>query len=271
MKHGTRPTKNSHKDYDWHRTYGTVAPLVFPDTYLCDAGLTMPNQNALDTEFTPPVPPEPEGCTNFAQADLATDLTGKIHSPADLEAVTHANALGGYDIRKSLMATKSFGWITVFFNITLHPSQALDYFDTLRLAQISGIPEKRSITFGTPWYPSWEQWAKQGQSILQMPTPGELAAIARNNEAFPWHDSKLDGWLMKNGNLVYRDKSWQGRGVGDGGFLYFPREVINYLSTINGVAAFTATTGEAPPIQTVSLSISEWFWSHWRSLIGLDY
>ena len=259
MKNGCRPTRIDHRDYDFIKSHKLGATLAqFQDEYLADANLTMPDQETADTEFTPPTPPMPYGCTDFAQADLATDLTKQIHNPNYLESMTHANEDGGCDIRTSLNAAVQMGWFKQYFNVTT--SGLLDYFDSFRLAQLMGVNagENRSITWGTPWFSSWEQAAIAGQKVMPMPTDDELAAIRKNSNAFNWHDSKLDGWTSINGVLVYRDKSWQGTTIG---FLYFPREVINMVMSLNGTAAFIPTLTPVTNPVTISLNTLQWILS----------
>lgn len=252
IKHGARPTRIKHTDYDFlksHRFGGTVIPTKFADEYFADAGLTMPNQDVSDEEYSPPTPPMSLGCTDFTDADLKTDIEKKIYSPNDVEAITHANALGGYDIRRSLDACTQpttlnpnrLGWFKQYFN--LRASGVFDYFDTFRIAQTLGINagEARSISWGTPWFPSWEAAAQAGQFIMPMPTSDELATLRRDAFAYPWHNSKLSGWTTKNGVQVYCNKSWQGRGIGDQGVIGFTREVINMVMSFSGTVAFTAT------------------------------
>lgn len=261
INHGTRPVRINHKDFDFLKSHRlgaiTASDTQFADQFFADAGLTMPNQEMEDTEFTPAVPPIPEGCTDEAQADIATDLTKTIHNPNDLEIITRANADGGCEMQTSLDAAVSLGWFKQYFKIVA--SGALDYFDSFRLAQLMGVNvgENRSITWCTPWFPSWEAAALAGKSVMPSPTIAELASIA----TMPWHNSKLDGWTSVNGGWVYRDKSWQGNQVGDKGFLYFPRDVINLVMGITGTAAFTPTNNPILNPQTISVTPFEWILS----------
>ncbi len=268
VKNGTRPTRQKHTDRDLFKSFGAVIPPSFPDEYLCDSGLTMLDQNADG---------EPYGCTNYSQADLATDLTGKIHNPADLEAVTHANAKGGYDIRDSLdAARKILKWFTGYYNI--RASGILDFFDAFRLAQLSVKDvEKRSITFGTPWFPSWEIACNsidpstgKHYFIMPMPTDAELKAIRSSSNTFGWHDSKLDGWTTRNGIVVYRDKSWQGTNIGENGFIAFDRATINTVMSIKGTVGYTGTNLIPTSIQTVDMGLVAFIVSYVRSLLGLQ-
>lgn len=274
MKNGTKPTKIDYRDRDFHLSFGTTTPQ-FPPEYFCDAGLTMYDQNADGQPF---------GCTNYSSADLATDLNKEIHNPFDLEAVTHANQKGGYDIRQSLLAAKSLGWIEGFYNIKAYFPN--DFFDAFRTAQLSGLAEKRSITWGTPWFPSWEAaivgnyivkeadgsyTQKAGapkQMVMPMPLDIELQQIRSNLASFGWHDSKLDGWTTKEGKLVYRDKSWQGENIGENGFIYFPREVINTVMSIGGTVGFTATNMAPDKVVKIDLPAIQWLLSYVRTLVG---
>jgi len=269
IKHGARPTRIKHTDYDFlnsHRLGGvTAGDADFKDEYFADCGLWgVPNQDMLQT-FAPTgqpsfiVPAIPFGCTDYGQAGLANDLTKTLHNPMVLDAVTNANANHGCDIRTSLDAAVKIGWIKQYFNLVA--KGAIDYFDTFRVAQVVGVnsKENRSITWGTPWFPSWEQAGLKGISIMPMPTDAELAA-ARNprDTTLPWHDSKLDGWTTKNGILVYRDESWQGEGMGEDGFIFFPREVINMVMSIPGTVAFIATLSTIPSPKTVDVTTLQW-------------
>lgn len=269
IKHGTRPSRIDHRDYDYIKSHNfgaiTAGDAQFPDEFFADAGLTMPNQETVDAEYTPPTPAMPFGCTNYTQADLATDLTKQIHNPNDLEAITHANAKGGLDIRESLdAARKQLGWFKNFYNI--RASGRLDFTDSFRLAQITGLNqnENRAISWGTPWFLSWEQALLRGDSIMPMPTTTELNSIS----SLPWHNSKLDGWTTKNGILVYRDKSLQGNTIGDRGFIYFPREVINVVMGISGTVGFTATNIPSFAPQTIDITRLQYILSLLRSLIA---
>lgn len=277
ISHGARPTRLKHTDYDFlksHRFAGGTPE--FKDEYFADAGLTMPDQNHVCSEFVPPTPPMPFGCTNFIQADLATDLTRRMHNPLFLENITHANAKGGLDIRDSLDACTPpttlkpcrLGWITQFFNV--RSQGRIDFFDAFRIAQVMGVNagEHRSITWGTPWFPSWEESINNGLRVMPMPTTQELAQIRKNFLSMPWHNSKLDGWTTNNGVLLYRDKSLQGPDIGDHGFIYFPREVINMVMSLKYTIAFTASNiGVEKPLP-IDVNTVQWIVSFLRTLLS---
>lgn len=276
IKNGTRPVKKSHKDFDYLKSHhgailsGAIQPPTFPAEYLCDFKGNTRNQNINDTSFSPIVAAEPEGCTNYTSSSVATDLTeGKtIYRPDTLEALTHANQNGGFEVRDSLtIAMNSLKWFSAIFAVIAH--SPLDYFDTFRLAIFSGAPEMRSISIGTPWFPSWEEACQSGVALMPMPTSDELAEIFNPN--MPWHNHKLDGWFTYNSQLVLRDESWQGTDIGDNGYVYFTRDVINAIMTLQGTGAFTASRmglGDAVP---VTLTYLEWITSFVRTLFGLQY
>jgi hypothetical protein len=61
--------------------------------------------------------------------------------------------------------------------------------------------------------------------------------------------------------------------VGVGGYLYFPREVVNNVMRISGTCAFTATNIPLDPvdIRTISVSTVQWIASLLRNLMSYSY
>ena len=264
IKHGTRSSRVDHRDFDFFKSFGTIAPPTFPTEYFTDAGLWMPNQEISDViQGLPTIPPLPYGCTDYTQSDLANDELGQLlRNPLDLDNADHANASGGIDIRTSLNAAIQLGWFKYYFNIQAN-TPVLDFFDAIRLAAFSGAPEKRSVSWGTPWYSEWEN-AAQTQSIMPSPQSYDPANL-------PWHNSKLCGWKTINEIPYLINKSWQGTQIGDKGFLYFPREVVNAVMAVSGSVAFTATQAEVANVQTIDVSVVQWIVSFMRNLLGYNY
>lgn len=257
MNKGLQCPLPSHKDYEFFGSFGLVGTVPsFPPDFNTDAGLGMPDQNADGQPF---------GCTNYSQADLATDLTSTPRIPAMLEDVTHANASGGYSIRESMDAARKLGWFKWYFNLQQY--DPLDWFDTIRYAQLiaSGTGESRSVSIGTPWFPSWEQAALTKQPVLPMPTPEEITAIAKNSNAFGWHNWDCKGWTPVNGSPMLRCKSWQGTRVGTAGWLYVPREVVNVVMSLKYTVAYVPTMVDTPVIARVSLPLLQYFMSFIRN------
>lgn len=259
---GTRSTKIDHRDRSFHRSFGTIAPVSFPLELNNDSGLWVPDQNEpIPSPFN--LPALPEGCTDFTQSGLASDLVGILKDPLALEGLTHANEDGGTDIRTSLLAAKSLEWINGFYNI--QSSGIIDAFDSIRIAMLSGLPEKRSVSWGTPWFGEWEMNANPSvnpSGIMPMPQTLSTANL-------PWHNSKICGWTTINGIPYLIDLSWQGNTVGKNGFLYFPREVVNAIMTVSGTVAYTGTLQAPPFIGTIDVSIVQMIVSYIKNLLKM--
>lgn len=262
MKHGLQRPTLDHRDRDFLKSFKLrgVAP-VFPDEYNTDAGLWMPDQNTVNPEF-PNTPSQPNGCTNFTQGDISADLDGKLKDPAVLEALTHANQNGGYDIRESLLMAKRIGWITGFYNIQAYAP--LDYFDAIRYAAFSGYPEKRSVSIGTPWYPDWQIDAVRKTSIMSMPPD-------LNDANLGWHNWKIGGWKTIAGESYLKCKPLEGKNVGDGGWLYFDRPTINAVMALKYTIAFTATLATPPTIAPIDMAAFDKLYSFLRNFLFLRY
>lgn len=266
MRNGARPTKPRHLNFDFIKSFhpqiyaGTAEYPTFPPEYLTDDGSWMPDQNADGL---------PDGCTDYGTANLAKNL-GVSATPQELENITNANKLGGYSIQMALDAARTvLKWFTATYEI--NATGILDYFDAFRLAQSSGIPEKRSISWGTPWFLSWENAARAGQFIMPMPTNAELTIARTDPDSLPWHDSALIGWTPESGVTIYNDKSWQGTTVGRKGMIGFTRETINTVMALNGTAAFTASDQTPNSIETIDLSFIETWISYIRTWTGIWY
>lgn len=263
MQSGLRPTRADARDYDLiksehPRLYAGLASLPsFPAEFDVDAGLWVPNQ--LEPQaFTglPNIPALPFGCTSYSQSDLCVDDDGRLYNPMDLEAITHANAQGGAEIRVALDAAKKAFGRTAYFNI--RPSGIIDAFDAARLAMYSGQPEKRAVSVGSIWYNAWMRIGSDG--ILSMPSVLRILG--------PWHNWVICGWVTINGVLYLKGKSWQGPEFGKGGFHYISREVFNSIMSVPGTVMFTITNLPPSQIQTVDMNIVERIMSFMRNLIA---
>lgn len=265
MINGTKPERLKWKDFDYIRSFhkeiafGAAAYPIFPKEYLTDKTNWYPDQNAEG---------EPYGCTNYSSAKLARILGISYATPQALEAVTHANASNGYSVLASIDAART---VLKWFNwrYTIQAKGKLDYFDAFRLAQVSGIPEQRAISAGSPWPASWETAVLSGNRIMPMPTADELKNMKNGGGGMSWHNYVFDGFSdqfpIAPGKLLYRADSWQG----DKDPIYFPREVINVVFDFYGTIAVTATSAKPPSIATVSLP--DWFWSLVNSWLGARY
>lgn len=251
MQHGVQPVRPDSRDYDFHKTFAAkVGSLgIFPDSFSTDAGLTMPDQEYQNDQFTPPVPPLPNGCTDYCSSELCIDEDKKLYNPIDIENVTHANAEGGCDVRVSLAAALSVYRREAYFNIA--QANGADFFDSFRAAIYAA---SRSISLVTPWYKEWQQNGPSSGLLLQ---PTNTLAVTTPDGALPWHNHKLCGWETINGEPVLTDKSWQGNIIGNKGFLYLNRSTINAVMELSGTGAFTLAPTQGATIQTVEIGLYE--------------
>lgn len=237
IRHGTRPVKRDIRDYSRERTFGSVS--IFPDDFTVDAGLTMPDQEQPDLQFTPPLPPLPYGCTDYTSSELCTDEDKKLYNPIDLENVTHANANKGCDMRVSLSAALTVYNRAAYFNVGSAP----DAFDGIRSAIYAS---QSSISIGTPWFIEWAT-----------PQKGIIPSVFVQTGLEPWHNWKVSGWKTINGIVYLCGKTWQGMNYGDQGWAYFPRETVNAVMALEGTAAYTIESLLNASVATVDAGLYE--------------
>lgn len=242
MEHGTGPVAKDKRDYDYHKTFGTVSVPAFPENFSIDAGLTMPNQEADGLPF---------GCTSYTSSDLCTDEDGLTYD--DYSYLYHLTPPGtdseGREMRAALSTICKYGpknkngtvgpKRTAYFNIKA--SGIIDAFDAVRVAIYSTQDEKRGVSAATPWFGGFF---------------GPIASTATFDPAYAsWHNHAIKGWKTINGVPYLLSKPWQGPNYGDKGWVYFSREVWNQLMKIDGSAAFTLSKVAPGDIQTVGV---EW-------------
>ena len=252
---GCKPTPLSHRDYSYHknreRLYGALTTPQFPPFYQADRIFWRPNQSiAEDTPIKHTA--QPEGCTNFSTAYCANNLLGTFtYSPDELEAVTHANAQGGADVRSQLNTARSMGWFPAYYNVRAQPLLGVDMFDAISLSLMEGALEHRVVTVGTPWYAEFE--AVDASGVLSMPNLDNIAS---------WHNSDFLGRITINGIPYLMNESHQGTEYGDKGLCYWSRELVNAVFSINGSIAFVPAHAVEDPA-TITLS----WWNTVMSLI----
>ncbi len=262
MVNGTWPERLRRRDRDYIRSFhpqiysGIASYPEFPAEFLVDKTGWFPDQN---------IEGEPNGCTNYSQTKLARILGITNATPQALEDVTNANKLGGFGVLASIdAARKVLNWFS--WRYTIQTTGILDYFDAFRLAQVSGLPEQRAISIGTPWFFTWEQAALSGTKILPMPTQNEIQQAKTNPNSLSWHNYVADGFSQNfpiaPGKPLYRLESHQGPQVD---YLYIDRATLNVVMDIYGTIAVTATNQNAPVIARVPLP--DWFWSLWHSWV----
>lgn len=257
MESGLKPIKHDKRDYSYSRTFGTLALPDMPLEYNCDAGLTMPDQNAEG---------RPYGCTGYTQAELASDEDQVAYNPGFtydktryLEG-TEGNV--GCDLRTSLESTIVYGVQRhdettdgealqhrrgQYFHVTDNPN--LDAFDDIKTTLWNERASRRSISIGTPWFNEW--------------SPGRDGILSENFVYdfvwfhYAWHNWKICGWKVVNGEQYLIGKSWQGRNYGDGGWVYLSRKAINKVMLIDGCGAYTLAKARPEHVRNIQLTLAK--------------
>lgn len=245
IQNGALPITPDHRDYDFHKTFGGVTSI--PDSYLSDAGLTMPDQNADGY---------PNGCVRYTTTELCND---EDKCEYDREVVFHnMEAMG---VERQAPADVKVGLKSVInFGIAKKGEDASEwskhrrgaYYAVDRTTDIaSGIAEAMtkytalwnkpcSVSVGSPWYYSFENIGADG--IISMPHKGEGSSN---------HNYKICGWKPIHGKRHFIIKSWQGAGYGDKGYCYMPDAVINHLLTQYWTGAYVLApfTGDTSQVR----------------------
>lgn len=247
MKTGVQKVRKDHRDYSFPRTFG--ATNTFPDSFDLDAGFGFPDQNEDGL---------PEGCTGYTQASICEDEDKAHYKPSYTYDQTRRMA-GTYpqpvacDIRTALKSTIVYGVQGIFettdgqagihrrgayYNVVDSPD--LDAFDDIRSAIFTNT---RSVSMATPWYHEWQNIGGNGIVPYPMTPPAT------------WHNWKVSGWKMINGQPYLIGKSWQGKTYGDGGRHYVSRETVNKIMAVQGSGAFTVRRATPADYATVKLSM----------------
>lgn len=248
IKNGVLPNRKDHRDYSYHRTFGSVILSRIPDEFDFDVHLTMPDQNA-DGLY--------QACTSYTHTDIYTDETKQLSSPLELYKKT-MEVLGikstdsrylkvPSDIRHALKAAQQLLGFPSYFDVL--DNKPFDTFDTIRMVMSS---ESKPVTVGTPWLKEWES-----------PQNGIITEVFIYDESAAWHCYKFSGVKKINGVLYLIAKSWQGKNYGDGGLVYFPRSVVNKAFGIGGTFAYTLAT---PPVNEGDIKPVTLPW--WQDLLS---
>lgn len=255
MVSGTRPAEHLYKLRKFHKVFGGSIPAQISDFNL-DAGLTMPDQEK-DQAYTE--------CTGYTVADILTDIWKKPCSPdfnystalfldgdapgtngaSFHAALESAVVFGGLpkELAKINAATNGELFISNWWNWTDAEKLAAfpnrqngvldvlgngDAFNSILSAMYTG---KISISIGSPWFEEWYQDNSNHTGIVNMPII---------DGSYPsWHNWKICGLKTINGIQYLIGKTWQGASVGDNGWLYFSRDVINAALSVYGSGALT--------------------------------
>lgn len=280
IRSGITPVLPDHRNLSFPRTFGSVSPETLPDEYSCEAGFSVPDQNADGLPF---------GCSGYSQSELCQDEDGVRYSPEYTyrKGQLLDGTLGqevGVTLKKSLKSLVVYGALpgdVLFTDATdtaldqvagpqrrgryfeVEDKTELDSFDDVRSALWLNRQAKRPVSVGTPWFIEWG-----------VPNPGGLNGILPdfyyngNPNNYPWHNFKVSGWKQINGQSYLVGKPWQGPNYGDKGYVYFSREVFNKVMKIRETGAFTVARATPADLQRVTLSILETIVSYLRLILS---
>ena len=241
MKSGLQKIQPNHKDYSLLHTFAgiTPEPAGLPDSFSIYDGRTIPNQDEMDTRFTPAISPLPYGCTGETGSFESGLQDGVLYNPEDLYINTPPGGLGGRDIRKMLQtlisrgpraADGSFGAKrTAYFNV--YGAGKIDDFDAVRIALWINQMEKRGVYIGSWWY-----WGDAPSMELSLPS------FKTSDGAL--HCYLATGWKGNDLEII----PWVGEEAGNKGVFYVSREIFNALmgQPYTGTFSITKVAGQQP-------------------------
>lgn len=257
---GLLPRKyKSQKRYSYPRTFGTTSVLSDCDF---DTGLSNFNQNEPNQVTDDPA--LPNGCTDFARADIATNEDHIIYKPGFsygksclIANVPFGSALPLETAFKSgiVYGLQAVGETTdaqalahrrgPYFEV--HPLNGQDYFDAIWSAMLLG---KKCVSVGAPWFPEMTESASISDVNLRPATD--------------WHAWEACGVKTTNGIPWMKVKWWGGEPK------WFGRNAVNSLLSVSGSDCICDTDGKATPadIKTVRLNIIEVLISFYQELLN---
>lgn len=263
IQNGLKPQPIDPRKYSYQRTFGSTAAVAMPEEFDFDAGLTMPDQNADGL---------PYGCTGYTTAEIAGDADNCIYDPRFVyDKTLEIEGIFSTDPefeRVGCTASDSFKAANIFGlkragetdqQATTHRkgasydvlnSAGVAPFDAIKSAMWDNYQRfgcKESVSSGTPWLREWEGVSSNGI----IPSVVIYDGVPTHYE---WHNWKISGFKKIDGILYAKGKTWQGKNVGDGGWLYFPASVLNQVLKFKGSFAeiLAPFTGD---IQTVKVGI----------------
>lgn len=253
MKNGVKPIKKDHRNYSTH-TFGTT--FSFVTEINLDAGFGFPNQNADGL---------PEACTGYTQSEICQDMDKFQYKPKFTYEKTlfMMNAKEGEpcDMQTSLKSLSVYGVQGINETTDAEASKHLKggYFQIEKVGDwFDGI--RSAITINNVTSSSATQWFES------FGNPAHGIISDNSSGAFSWHNYKICGWKVINGETYLIAKSWQGSQYGDSGYCYFSRDQINKLLSTSGAGAFIVKQYDlsVTTIKTVELGIFQTILSYFR-------
>lgn len=238
------------KDYSFLPTYGQIAPDPegLPANFSIYTGQPIPDQNSLDTRFTPNLPPMPFGCT-AESGTYNCNLEDSLfpYNPKDLYDNTSPGGPGGRDIRQMLSTLCSRGpravdgsfgpKRTAYFNV--YGSGRITDAAAARIALWINQQEKRPVIVGTWWYPEF----------ATVDIDGALQTPSFNPSQASLHCYIVTGWRTNTkGQIELQVISWQGMTYGVNGVCWMNETLYNALlrQPFSGAFTITKNTSQTP-------------------------
>lgn len=245
-----------HRDLDLLKSFGAAdTTSSLPAQYIV-ATNDMPDQNALGL---------PEACTAFAQLELAKDQTGENYDVVEFYQSTPPGGNSGRAMRDSLgllvnrgpktLEGKLHPWKGRYYNI--YKQGLLDWYDALKVGLYIVKNEKRACSAAMAWFVEWTYGHVDPSGIVTEPPVYNWTYASA-------HDAVIAGWTsvgLEYGHPLGAEylaiKSHQGTHVGDGGWLYFSRPIVNKLFDMYYTEMFTVSQLKPQTFSTVDLSVIE--------------
>lgn len=271
VKNGLGKIKPDARDYSIVKTFGALPADAagLPEFFSVYDGRPIPNQDAVDDRFYPPLPPLPYGCTGETGTFDAGLQDNDVYNPSDMYYNTPPGTQNeGRDMRASLATLKIRG--PVRQNGTFGPKRveyfncygagAIDDFDAIRIALWINQNEKRGVWAGWWWYPDFA-----------VPfADGTLKTPSYDTRQASLHAHLITGWKTIRGERYLESVSWQGMEYGQKGLVYFSREQVNKLLKQPWTGCFTQTKlGANAPVPVGMQAVVDHLVYFVRQLFGI--
>ncbi len=267
IAHGIKLEFTDHNDLSLIPSFGgTDNTSGLPAQYIV-ATSEMPDQDA-DGLY--------EACTAYAQTELAADQTGEEYDIKEFYLSTPPGDLGPRAMRDSLSLLTKRGpkttkgvlksWDGKYYNIYKYGK--LDWYNAFKVGLYIVRNEKRAASAAMPWYREWS-----GSNVPASGIVPDLGTYSWTNAS--GHDAVIGGWTSVSlingkplGDEYMAIKSWQGQ-VGDGGWLYFSKAIINKVFELYYTEVFTVSQQKPTTFATVDLPAIERIISFIKNLFNL--
>lgn len=273
---GLVPTPEDTRDFSFSKTFGSIEPVILPKELIVSEPLKIKDQSTSDL------------CSAFAITAVSEDQEGIELSPeyqfAKTKQLSGEYVSWGADLRTACKSIVKFGSIperneelsleqngrdaVANWNNWSSGIDALaqkyrkksyfvvdgqyDTFDNIRSALFKYKNEHRTILTGCTWESEWTG------------APNGIIPKKQGTPLFG-HAFKVFGWKTFGSEPYLMAQLSNGKGIGDYGIFYFPREVVNKKFTY-GAYMFMDISPEAINYKSPLQRFLEWIKSFWQQL-----